>query len=240
VLGAILPLVWLARLALFRPLSEHAHLVEPLLNSLTLAGSGGALTLVLAFVIAAAARTRDLWGGAALFAANAGYAAPGAIVAIGALALFAALRDAGLVAGASAALSLAGLLWIYAARFAAAGAQPIDAGLARLSNGLDAAARTSGAPLLQRLMRVDLPIAAPGAAAGALVIFVEILKELPATLILRPFDFDTLAVKAYAYASDERMQQAAAPALIVALAGMAPIIILSRAVMRLRAGAEAS
>jgi iron(III) transport system permease protein len=63
---------------------------------------------------------------------------------------------------------------------------------------------------------------------------------LPATLILRPLDFDTLAVKAYAYASDERMQQAAAPALIVALAGMAPIIILSRAVMRLRAGAEAS
>ena len=114
--------------------------------------------------------------------------------------------------------------------------QPIDAGLARLSKGLDASARTLGAGPWRRLIAVDLPIAGPSLAAAALILFVEILKELPATLILRPFDFDTLAVKAYSYASDERLLQAAAPALLIFLAGLAPIIILTRGIARARAG----
>ena len=86
-------------------------------------------------------------------------------------------------------------------------------------------------------MAIDLPIAAPSLAVAALILFVEILKELPATLILRPFNFDTLAVKAYSYASDERLLQAAAPSLLIFLAGLAPIIILARNIDRGRAGA---
>ena len=78
--------------------------------------------------------------------------------------------------------------------------------------------------------------ASPSLAAAALILFVEILKELPATLILRPFNFDTLAVKAYSYASDERLLEAAAPALLIFLAGLAPIIILARNIERGRAG----
>ena len=85
-------------------------------------------------------------------------------------------------------------------------------------------------------MRIDLPIAAPSLAAAALILFVEILKELPATLILRPFNFDTLAVKAYSYASDERLLQAAAPSLMIFAAGLAPILILSRGMTRSRIG----
>ena len=95
-----------------------------------------------------------------------------------------------------------------------------------------------GAGPWRRLAQIDLPIAAPSLAAAALILFVEILKELPATLILRPFDFDTLAVKAYSYASDERLLEAAAPSLLIFVAGLAPILVLSRGIMNARAGAR--
>jgi iron(III) transport system permease protein len=232
--GAVLPLGWLLRLALLHP--PVNDLLGPLANSLILAGAGAALTLVLAFAIAAAGRKARGVGKIALLSAGLGYAAPGAVIAMGALALFGAARQAGWVGGFGGALAIGALMWTYAARFAAAGVQPIDAGLTRLSKGLDASARTLGAPAWMRLWRVDLPIAAPSVAAAALILFVEILKELPATLILRPFDFDTLAVKAYAYASDERLIQAAAPSLLIALAGLAPILLITRGIAKTRAG----
>lgn len=224
-LGALLPLAWLARLALLQ--ATTSDLWRPLGNSLLLAGAGAALTLALALTIAAASRRANRAGKAALFAAGVGYAAPGAVIALGALSLFGLAREAGWVGGFGGPLALGALMWTYAARFAAAGVQPIDAGLTRLSKGLDSAARSLGAGPLKRLLRVDLPIAAPSVAAAALILFVEILKELPATLILRPFNFDTLAVKAYAYASDERLLQAAAPSLLIFIAGLVPILFIT-------------
>jgi iron(III) transport system permease protein len=234
--GAILPLAWLARLALLHPHVED--IAQPFLNSLLLAGAGAFMTLLLASAIAVSARRATGIGKASLYAAGMGYAAPGAVIAMGALALFAMAREAGWVGGLGAGLALAALMWTYAARFAAAGVQPIDAGLARLSRGLDASARTLGAGPWRRFLRIDLPIAAPSLAAAALILFVEILKELPATLILRPFDFDTLAVRAYAYASDERLLEAAAPSLLIFLAGLAPILILTRGIARARPGQQ--
>jgi iron(III) transport system permease protein len=232
--GSILPLAWLARLALLHPHVEELAL--PVMNSLLLASAGAAITLALAAAIAVAARRASGMGKVSLYASGMGYAAPGAVIAMGALALFGLARETGWVGGFGAAAALAALLWTYAARFAAAGVQPLDAGLARLSKGLDASARTLGAGPWRRFARIDLPIAAPSLAAAALILFVEILKELPATLILRPFDFDTLAVKAYAYASDERLLEAAAPSLLIFLAGLAPIVILTRGLARARAG----
>lgn len=234
--GAILPLGWLGRLAIL-----HANIgdVAPaLVNSIILSGAGALLTLVLAAIIAVAARRATKTGRVSLYAAAMGYAAPGAVIAIGALALFASAREAGWIGGLGTGLALAALFWAYAARFASAGVQPIDAGLARLSKGLDASARTLGAGPWRRLAEIDLPIAAPSLAAAALILFVEILKELPATLILRPFDFDTLAVKAYSYASDERLLEAAAPALLIFLVGLAPILVLTRGIARTRAGSQ--
>ncbi|MGE0743437.1 MAG: ABC transporter permease [Hyphomonadaceae bacterium] len=236
VLGAVLPLAWLARLALLHANVED--IVQPFVNSILLSGLGALATLVLAAAIAVAARRAGAAGKASIFAAGMGYAAPGAVIAMGALALFGAAREAGWVGGLGGGLALPALLWAYAARFAAAGVQPIDAGLARLSRGLDASARTLGAGPWRRFLRIDLPIAAPSLAAAALILFVEILKELPATLILRPFDFDTLAVKAYSYASDERLLEAAAPALLIFVAGLAPILLLSHGISRARAGAQ--
>ncbi len=232
--GAALPLLWLARLAILHP--NVADIVGPFVNSLALASAGALITLALAAAIAVATRRTKSWANVPIFAAGMGYAAPGAVIALGALSLFALAREAGWVGGLGATLSLVALYWTYAARFASAGVGAIDAGLARLSKGLDASARTLGAGPWRRLVEIDLPIAAPSLAAAALILFVEILKELPATLILRPFNFDTLAVKAYAYASDERLLEAAAPALLIFLAGLAPIIILARNIERGRAG----
>ncbi|MBI1250368.1 MAG: ABC transporter permease subunit [Alphaproteobacteria bacterium] len=236
-LGAILPLGWLARLVSLRPLDDFAALAAPVWNSLTLASLGAAATLGFAAIAAASARTRSTLGRAAFLASGAGYAAPGVVIALGAMSVYALARGAGLVGGLGAGLSFALLVWTYAARFTAAGAQPIESGLVRVTKNIAGAARTLGADPLNRFWRVDLPIAAPSAAAGALIVFVEILKELPATLILRPANFDTLAIRAYAYASDERLTQAAAPALILTLAGLIPIFLFTRNILRLRAGA---
>ena len=236
VLGALLPLGWLAYIAV-----EHAYgdeLRKAFFNSVLLAGAGAIVTLALACVIAVSARRSGRIGKLSLFAAGMGYAAPGAVLALGAFSLFGLARELGWIGGVGVSLALATLLWAYAARFAAAGVQPIDAGLARLSKGLDASARTLGASPMRRLVRVDLPIAAPSLAAAALILFVDILKELPATLIIRPFNFDTLAVIAYSYASDEQLALAAAPSLLIFAAGLAPILLLTRSIARARAGAS--
>lgn len=237
-LGAIIPFGFLAHLAALRPSAELAALGEPLARSLTLAAIGAVVTLALAFAIARAARSVARWGRFAAIAAGAGYAAPGAVAALGALALFATARDAGLVGGLTGAIAIAALLWTYAARFAAAGIGPVEAGLARITPSIYGAARTLGAAAGERIARVEAPIAAPSVAAAALILFVEILRELPATLILRPFDFDTLAIRAYVYASDDRLSQAAVPALLIALASLGPIVVLSRRIASGRPGAS--
>jgi iron(III) transport system permease protein len=234
--GAVLPLAWLARLAWLH--ADLGDVAQPLVNSIMLSVVGVVLTLALAAAIAVAARRSSAIGKMSLFAAGMGYAAPGAVIAMGALAIFSFAREAGWIGGLGSTLALFALFWTYAARFAAAGVGPIDAGLARLSKGLDASARTLGAGPWRRFAEIDLPIAMPSLAAAALILFVEILKELPATLILRPFNFDTLAVRAYSYASDERLLEAAAPALLIFVAGLAPIMLLARSIDRARAGAR--
>lgn len=234
--GALLPLAWLAKLAFTH--GALGDVAAPLMNSLALAAGGSIIALACAAAAAIAAHRARGVTALIRYGASIGYAAPGAVIAIGALALFALARDAGWIGGLTTALALVALLWTYAARFAAAGLQPIDSGLQRLSRGLDASARTLGAGPWRRFWRIDLPIAAPSLAAAALIIFVEILKELPATLILRPFNFDTLAVLANAYASDERLLQAAAPSLLIFAAGLAPIILLTRGLARARPGSR--
>ncbi|MGE0044165.1 MAG: ABC transporter permease [Hyphomonadaceae bacterium] len=234
ILGALLPLAWLTRLMLLRPLADFAELGGPLINSLSLAGAGGIATLALGALVAAAARSGGGAGRFALYAAGAGYAAPGAVIALGALTLFGLAREAGFVGGLGTVAALTLLAWTYAARFAASASQPIEAGLARITKNISGAARTLGAKPARRFFEIELPMAGPSVIAAALIVFVEILKELPATLLLRPFDFDTLAVRAYAYASDERLAQSAAPALMVTLAGLVPIYLFAKRLAMLR------
>lgn len=234
-LGLLAPFGWLLRLALLRGSDSLSALAAPLGASLILAAGGAAITLICAIVLARAARFAGRGARFGTLAASAGYATPGAVVALGALALLAAARDVGLAAGLTGVTAMIALVWTYAARFSAAGSQPILAAYERITPAMAGAAALQVGPW-RRFFAIEAPIAAPGLIAAGLIIFVEILRELPATLILRPFNFDTLAIRAHQYASDDRLAQAAAPALLILLAGLLPIALLARALDRSRAG----
>ena len=195
----------------------------PLLRATLLLGIFGtimAFTAALVFTLAAK-RSHALRLSTRLIAA-AGYAAPGAVLGLGALYM---LRETGQALSGIVAISL--LVWIYVSRFTSAGVEPMQATLDRLPINLDNAARSLGSRGLVHFIRIDLPLLTPGALAAGLILFVEILKELPATLMLRPFGWDTLAVKAHAYATDERLAQATLPSLLIVLAGLLPVLLLS-------------
>jgi iron(III) transport system permease protein len=108
----------------------------------------------------------------------------------------------------------------------------VQAGLGRITPAMDASARSLGSAPLDVFRRVHLPLLAPSVLAAALLAFVDVLKELPATLVMWPFNFDTLAVIAYQLASDERLGEAALPSLTIVVAGVVPVFLLSRAISR--------
>ena len=120
----------------------------------------------------------------------------------------------------------------------AAALEPIDAGLQRVTPSMDRAARTLGEDETGAVRRVHVPLARGALWTAALLVFVDVMKELPATLILRPFNFDTLAVLADRYAADERLSEAAWPALLIVLAATPAVVFLSRKVAKSRPGAE--
>ena len=138
--------------------------------------------------------------------------------------------------GISTGLLLTGsiglLLMAYLVRFSAVALGALDGGLAPVSRTIDLVARTLGAGVLRTIWRVYLPIMAPSLLTGALIVFVGVMKELPATLILRPFNFDTLAVQAFRLASDERLAGAAVPSLIIGTVGLLPVILVLRTISR--------
>ncbi|MEO0721483.1 MAG: iron ABC transporter permease [Pseudomonadota bacterium] len=203
---------------------------EALRNSVLLGLMGAAAGLALAALVALGQRG-SIAEVSARAAASAGYATPGAVLAVGAL-IVVSLTPLTLTGAAGVAI----LVWVYASRFTAAGAEPIQTALDRAPRSLGDAARSLGAGPVRKLKTVDLPVALPGALVGALILFVETLKELPATLMLRPFNWDTLAVRAYGYASDDRLAAAALPSVLITIAGLGPILILCWRLSRARPG----
>ncbi|WP_421725039.1 ABC transporter permease [Bauldia sp.] len=239
--GFVIPVLILAELAMPR----LAVLGEPryrtlVANSFTLAGLGALITVSLALLLAYAARLRP--GRATLIAnwtASLGYALPGSIIAVGLLVPLAGFdnRLDALLRGTinvSTGLLLTGsivaLLYGYTVRFMAVALNTVEASLSKVTHSMDYAARTLGTSAVATLFRVHIPIIRGGLFTAALLVFVDVMKELPATLILRPFNFDTLAVQAYRLASDERLAQAAVPSLVIVVVGLAPVILLSRAI----------
>ncbi|HWK32580.1 MAG TPA: ABC transporter permease subunit, partial [Hyphomicrobium sp.] len=142
--------------------------------------------------------------------------------------------------GFSTGLLLSGSLFAitlaYVIRFLAVALAPIEAGLGRVSTNLDAAARTLGENALSVLWRVHLPLLIPPLGAAALLVFVDCMKELPATLLLRPFNFETLATHVYSLASIEQLEQASIGALTIVLVGLIPVLLLHEAVAGGRPG----
>jgi iron(III) transport system permease protein len=130
--------------------------------------------------------------------------------------------------------TIAALVYAYLVRFLAASLQSVEAGLAKVTPSMDDAARILGLSPAQAFVRVHLPMLAPSLLTAALLVFVDVMKELPATFAMRPFNFDTLAVEAYNLAKDERLAEAALPSLVIVAVGLVPLIVLSRQIARSR------
>jgi iron(III) transport system permease protein len=248
-MGFLLPAAILLELSVsggdFRADARYARLI---VNSASVAGITAVCAVALALLVAYAARvSRNLATLAAHRLAALGYAVPGAVIAVGILIPVTRLDHLlsgwllsafGISTGLILTGGLAALVYAYLVRFLAVALQSVEAGLAKITPGMDDAARSLGAAPFGILSRVHVPLLAPSLLTAALMVFVDVMKELPATFMMRPFNFDTLAVHAYNLAADERLSELAAPALTIVAAGLVPLVVLSRSVVRARVAAE--
>lgn len=220
---------------------DFLHLV---LNSLQLAALAALLALLLAVLLGYGNRlhpSRPVQGAVRL--AGLGYAVPGTVIAIGVIIPFAWIDNTldawmrtrfGISTGLLLSGTLVALVFAYLVRFLAVSLQTVESGLAKVRPSMDEAGRSLGLAPGQVLARVHLPMLKGSLLTALLLVFVDVLKELPATLILRPFNFNTLAVRAFELASDERLADSAPAALTIVLVGLAPVILLSRSITRSR------
>lgn len=238
-LGFVVPVTVLGGFAL-RRLGDflQPRLLDALWHSTLVSAAAALITVLLAFVLAYAARTERsrLARGASRFAAL-GYGVPGTVLGIGVLIPLAAFDNAldGFLRqtfGVSTGLLLSGtgfaIVYAYTVRFLTMAEGTIDAGFQKLSPHLDMAARTLGRSGAQTLRQVLLPNLRPAVLTAGLLVFIETLKELSATILLRPFNFNTLATLVYEDASRGMAQDAAVAAIIIILAGLIPVLLVSR------------
>lgn len=214
-LALVVPTAYLLSISL--DAGPSRGLTDAVVRTLLLAITAAVILTLVGFGIASATRSGSPMARATQQLMSAGYATPGAAAALGILMLVGAvstlLPDTSIIVAAGPALLIAA----YQCRFGSAAQGSVAAALSRHPSVLDEAARTLGCSETSLIGRVHWPLARTGLLTGALLAFVEVVKELPATIILRPFDFDTLAVLAHGYASEERLAQAASPALAIVL-----------------------
>ncbi len=238
-LGFVIPALHLTSMALSdAAISAMGDLWNYARGSLWL-GLGTALVCVAAALLLAFAKARSnsRLAKGAIRVSTLGYALPGALLAVGLLAPLGALdvtlsRFARDSLGYTGGLILTGtsLVLIYAlsVRFLTVAFNSVDGGLSKIPPSLDAAARSLGAKPARVLTRIYAPLLSPSLAAAAALVFIDTVRELPATLILRPFNLETLATRTYRLASDERLAEASIPALILLAAGLLPVLLLTR------------
>lgn len=242
-IGFLLPFLMLASYAVKRlELFADPRLLKALGHSVTVSGSAAIATVIIGFVLAYTNRTRGgPIGGIAARLASLGYGMPGTVLAIGVLVPLAAFDNAldGVMRsqfGISTGLLLSGtgfaIFYACSVRFLTMAEGTVDAGFQKLSPHLDMAARTLGRSRLQTLTSVLLPNMRPALLTAALFVFVETMKELSATILLRPFNFNTLATLVYEDASRAQIENASIPALIIVLVGLIPVLIVSRSMER--------
>ena len=230
--GFVLPVVFMLRplIADWSVLS-WSQFIGWSLNSLRLgvlsAGLAVALALLLAFQMR---RSPDAPTRLAVQLVGLGYAVPGAVIVVGLLLpvgwLQARLPESNI--GFLLTATSLGLIWAYMVRFSAVALQSINSGYARIPKSFDESARLLGTSPWGLMQQVHWPLLKRSTAAAALLVFVDVMKELPATLVLRPFNSDTLAVVAYQLARDERLGEAALPSLALVLVGLIPVMLLSK------------
>lgn len=235
--GVIIPTVTLILMGLrseqdiFSP--RYMRFVQ---NSLTLAGIAAVLTVGAAVALGTFHRIfTSKTSLTTLFIGRLGYAVPGGVIAVGLLVPFAQFDnwlDDRMEAwfDISTGLLISGSIWLlvaaYMIRFMAAAIGAYDSGLSSVTSNVDAASRVLGRTAWGTVRNVHVPILRSSILTALLIVFVDTIKELPATLILRPFNYDTLAVQAFRLASDERLEGAAIPSLMIAGIGLLPVLIL--------------
>ena len=219
-------------------------------NSFVLAAAASGIAVLLALAMTLCRRIeRSRVVDACARWAGTGYAIPGGVIAIGILVVvawvdrrLAAIRR--LLFGGSGGLLLSGspaaMLYGYQTRFLAVALQLLRAGMSRIRPSFEDAGRTLGATPWQLLRRLHFPLLRTTLLAAVILVFVDVIKELPATLILRPFGYETLAVRVYQLASDERLSEASTGALAMVVLGMLPVAFLSRTMDRAGAGRAGS
>lgn len=243
-LGFVLPAGWLAVMLGREAMGNLAGL--PLdrfmlwaWSSFKLAAMAAATATLLALAVGFAIRQQQRGARDRLFrfgvrVLSLGYAVPGAVVALGIMLPVAWVQARWPAAGAAALFTdtVAGLLFAYLVRFSAVALQSVEAGYTRVPLSVDETSRVLGAGRGKLFFRIHLPLLGRSAWAAGLLVFVDTMKELPATLLLRPFGSDTLAVVAYNLARDERLAEAALPSLAIVIVGLLPVILLARTIGR--------
>lgn len=236
--GFILPTVILGKLAWDEGAGVGPRVLSLVANTFTLAGGTALIAILMATLMAYAGRvSRSPFVVAANRTASLGYAIPGAVIAVGILIPLGRLDNMladwlhaqfGIRTGLLLTGTVAALLYAYLVRFLAIALQTVEAGLARITPSMDDAARSLGHGPGATLRRVHAPMLWGSLLSAGLLVFVDVMKELPATFAMRPFNFDTLAVEVYNLTKDERLGEAAVPSLIIVAIGLIPLIVLSR------------
>jgi len=211
-------------------------------NSFLLAALAAFLAALLAVLLAYAARgSRSMLPRFANRLVGLGYAVPGSVIAVGVLIPVTRLdhwlgglwqQAFGTHPGLLLTGGIAALTYAYLARFLSIALQTVETGLGRVTASMDAAARSLGSSPGETLRRVHLPLLSGSVVSASLLVFVDVMKELPATLVMRPFNFDTLATQTYTLAADERLAEASTAALAIVAVGLVPIFVLARQIAR--------
>lgn len=223
-----------------------ARFIELTINTVTLAASAALLSVIIALFLAYGQRLiPNKLTMVSIRIAAIGYAIPGTVIAVGIIIPFAWLdnqihdfmmHNFSITTGLLLSGTLFALMFAYLVRFLAVSLQTVESGIGKIKHSLDDAARSLGYRPMQTLLKVHVPLMKGSVITAFLIVFVDVLKELPATLILRPFDFNTLAVRAFELASDERLADSSTAALMIVIVGLLPVIYLNKAISLSRAG----
>jgi iron(III) transport system permease protein len=244
-IGFLLPAGLLLRLALSEGDTRFGeHFLALAGNSFVLAGLTALIAVALSLLLAYGARVSKGPVASSLNRlVSLGYAVPGSVIAVGVLIpvtrldnWLAAQWEAGFDSNPGLLLTggIAALIYAYLVRFLAVALQSVTSSLARVTPSMDEVARSLGSSQGETLRRVHLPILRGSLFTAGLLVFVDVMKELPATLVMRPFNFDTLATQAYTLASDERLAEASTASLAIVAVGLLPLILLSRQIAQRR------
>ncbi len=236
VFGFFVPLIILLRLLLNEDaLSFGTRYIGWLENTIVLGGITALIAVMICVLMAYAARvTKSKTQAVCNRIVSMGYAIPGAVIAVGILIPLSYIDTWNSEHGIKLILSgsVIALVYAYLVRFLAVSFQSVQAGLTKITPAMDASARSLGHGITSMLMHIHVPLLWRSMLTAGLLVFVDVVKELPATLTIRPFNFDTLAVITHQLASDERLGEAALPALTIVLVAIVPVVILARAIAR--------